>query len=901
MPGHPPSTATPWHALDLTETASALDALPDGLSSAEAAARLERYGPNAIAREPETTALQMLVDQFRSPLILLLLAAAAVMLAIGESVDAIVILLVVILNAAIGFAQERQAAKSVKALRAMLSATARILRDGHEVEIASAGIVPGDVVLLESGARVPADLRLTSATGLLIDESLLTGESESVGKHPGPLPRDTGLPDRASMAYGGTTVARGRGRGYVVATGDATEIGGIAEEMREVEHQASPLQLRLDRLARIVGIVVVICAVVAFAAGVASGRSTSEMFLVAVAVAVSAVPEGLPIAFTIALSVGVRAMARRNAIIRRLPVVETLGSATVIGSDKTGTLTENRMTVQRLWTPAGAVPVPPLEPTSPEPLGLPASLEAARPADLTLLCGALTNEATLSWQNGEWTSTGDPTDAALLASVLACGLDLDRARRNWPVVRDIPFEPERGYSASLRQVGDRPVLFVKGAPEIILPACAAMRAPDGSAPLDRDAVAAASRAMTGEGLRVLAMACHDGAESPGDLDRDGLPRDLVFLGIQGMHDPARAGAAEAVASCRTAGVRTIMITGDNRHTAATIARQLGITTDEDRVLTGAQLAAMNPDELAAAVHETDVFARVAPDQKLAIVQALQAAGEVVAVTGDGVNDAPALRAADIGIAMGKRGTDVAKEAADMVLADDNFSTIVAAVEEGRTTFDNVRKVVSFLFTTNAAEVLIIVAALLLDWPLPMIAVQILWLNLVTDSLQVMALAFEPREPDVMTRPPLGRQAGILTRALWQRVAISGVVMSIGTLALFRWALDHDTNEETAQTMALTTMVLFQMFQAFNSRSEKRSLLQMPLLGNRFLVVAVAASIVVHAGALYLPVTQYLLRVEPLSLVQWGMAILVSASILIVVEVHKAVIRRTSRAEAGSIP
>ncbi|MGE3799172.1 MAG: cation-translocating P-type ATPase, partial [Thermomicrobiales bacterium] len=849
-----------WHAIDVGKVSASLASSIDGLTSNEALRRLDRFGPNSIAQEREATRLEVALAQVRSPLILLLLFAAVIMLAIGEEIDAFVILLVVIVNSAIGFVQESRAAQSVRALRDLLSSTARVLRDGKDVVIDAENLVPGDVVLLDSGTRVPADMRLWVVTTLLVDESLLTGESESVSKSTDALETDASLADRTNMVFAGTTVVRGRGRGMVVATGDSTELGSLAGEMREVEHGSTPLQLRLNALARTVGIIVVLCAAIAFVAGVWSGRSTSEMFLVAVAVAVSAVPEGLPIAFTITLAVGVRHMARRNAIVRRLPVVETLGSTTIIGSDKTGTLTENRMTVQRIWANGMEVAVPgPESGMHPVPRAV-RTPEDLTVAELTALCGAMTNEAQVSFDGGELQASGDPTESALIVSALMQGIDVSHTRNDWELVFDIPFEPERGFSATLWDIGDRRALFVKGAPELLMANSIAIQGDGECSLLDTERIVRAGRVMAAQGQRVLAMAWRPLEPDHLPIDPDIVPSDLVFLGLQGMTDPARHGAADAIKTCHWAGVRTIMITGDHQTTASAIAKHLQIAgTGEIAAMSGSQIATMTASDLEQAVRTVDVFSRVTPEQKLRIVQALQRNGEVVAVTGDGVNDAPALRASDVGVAMGKRGTDVAKEAADMVLADDNFVSIVSAMEEGRKTYDNVRKVVSFLFTTNVAEVLIIIAALLLDWPLPIIAVQILWLNLVTDSLQVMALAFEPAEPDIMTRPPVGRTAGILSRALWHRVEFSGVVMTIGTLALFRWELDNGTSEKEAQTLALTTMVLFQMFQALNSRSEKRSLLQMPFFGNRLLIIAILASVLLHAAALYLPPTQYLLR------------------------------------------
>ncbi len=885
--------STPWHALPIDEVERLLGTSSAGLTQREAAVRLARYGPNQIEEEAPPSDLAILFNQVRSPLVITLIAAAAITTALGEAVDTLAIALVVIINTVIGFVQERQAERAVHALLQLVTPRARVVREHQDWEIDSREVVPGDLVLLESGSRVPADLRLVATTALQIDESTLTGESLPVVKRPDPLPEDTPLADRTNLAFAGTIVVSGRGRGYVVATGRNTELGAIAGQMRSVARVTTPLQERMARLARVVGAGVAACAALAFAVGIAAGRPVAEMFLIAVALAVSAVPEGLPIAFTITLAMGVRRMARRNAIVRHLPSVETLGSTTVIGSDKTGTLTENLMTVRQIWSAgmriAAENPDRELLISQPARDAL-AHLDTADSLLLTLLTGILTNEATVSRTAGGFDIKGDPTEAALLIAAFRFGLEPDEIQEALPVFAEIPFEPERQYSASFRLWNGRLVSFVKGAPERVLAMSSTMLTAHGREPLDPALIQDTAHALASEGLRVLAMAY--AILPPGSHDPEGLgePRNLTFVGLQGLADPPRTGAREAIAQCRDAGIRVIMITGDHAATARAIARELGIAGSDAPVLTGVDLQGLDDEHLCEAVRHVDVYARVTPEHKLRIVKALQRHDEVVAVTGDGVNDAPALRAADIGVAMGKRGTDVAKEASDIVLADDNFVTIVSAVEEGRITFDNVRKAASYLFATNVAEVLTILVALALNWPLPLIAVQILWLNLVTDSAQVLALAVEPGEPDVMRRPPRGRGAGVLSRRLWERVVLSGVVMTIGTLVLYRWDLSATGSETHARTMALTTMVMFQMYQAANMRLETRSLLQIPPLSNPYLFAAIAASLAIHLSALYIGVTQTLLRVEPIDLMTWARIILVAATILITVEIHKRIRR-----------
>lgn len=895
----PDQAATAWHALDVEAVQRRLMTDAHGLSPHEVEARLDRFGPNQMDEEPSPPAWAVFAGQFRSPLIFILLAAFVVTMALGEYVDAGVIAAVLVLNAVIGFTQERKAEGAVRSLMQLVVPRARVLRDGHDHEIDSRELVPGDVVLLESGMRIAADLRLISVNALQVDESLLTGESDSVTKHVESVDITTGLSDRPCMAYTGATVTAGRGTGVVVATGDDTELGAIAGLMRTEAVGATPLQLRMDRFAKVIGAAVAVAAMVAFVSGVALGEPVEEMFLVAVALAVSAVPEGLPVAVTITLAVGVRRMARRNAIIRRLPAVETLGSTTVIGSDKTGTLTENRMTVQELWTVdhrfvlAGGVPDGEfLEGTEP------AAIDVSRAFHLTLLAGVLTNEADLHWSGDDLVTTGDPTEIALLLSALTADVEPADARAAYPVFAEIPFEPAQQYSASVRTRRGEHLVFVKGAPERIIAMCAEMLTDEGPVGLDRALVAAAADALAAKGRRVLAFAYRPLPEplaDPSDLDE---PDGLVLLGLQGMIDPPRDGVGDAIAGCQDAGIRVVMITGDHVETARSIAADLGIGTLDDDAMTGDDLSRLDDEQLCEQVGRTSVYARVSPEGKLRIVRALQANGEVVAVTGDGVNDAPALRAAQLGIAMGAKGTDVAREASEMVLSDDNFVSIVAAVEEGRVTFDNIRKVTLFLVSTGAAEVFGIIVAVWLQWPLVLLPAQLLWLNLVTNGFQDIALAFEPAERGVLRRPPRPSTGGVLDRMLWERVAIGGLVMGTGMLIMFRWELDATGSLAQARTVALTTMVIYQVFQAGNCRSETDSVLFRNPLSNPFLFFATVAAVGVHVAALHLPFMQYVLRVEPIGPGAWIRIVLMATSILVAMELHKILRHRTAREDYG---
>jgi calcium-translocating P-type ATPase len=870
-----------WHTLTPEEVARTLETAPDGLDPGEARERLRRYGPNAIQEAPPPSPLVLFAHQFASPLIYILMAAAAVTLVLGEYIDSAVIGAVLLLNAVIGFAQERRAEESVRGLMQLVSPQAHVVRAGRERVIDSSDLVPGDVVLLESGVRVPADLRLVSANALAIDESLLTGESTPVSKAARTLDDpQTPLGDRVNMAFSGSVVASGRGRGYVVATGMQTELGAIASSVRQEKLPKTPLQQRMDRFARIIGVVVAASSVLAFAIGLATGESPRHMFTVAVALAVAAIPEGLPVVFTITLARGVHRMARRNAIIRRLPAVETLGSTTVIGSDKTGTLTENRMTVRRMWSGGEFIEI-----------GHGGSEDRPREGSgtwLALLAGVLASEAHLApAEQGEFETQGDPTEVALLVAAARQGLDVAGLRAEYEPVVEIPFEPEKQYSASVRRHGDDYLLFVKGAPERLVAMSDSILADGDEAELDPDVIHEAGAALAGEGLRVLAMAYRPLEGPPPDDFAQRDPGRLVFLGLQGMLDPPREGVAEAIRGCREAGIRVLMITGDHAATARSIGRELGIGQQgAPEVLTGREIDDLDDAELRERVAEVDIYARASPEHKLRVVRALRRRGETVAVTGDGVNDAPALRAADIGIAMGVSGTDVAREAADMVLADDNFASIYAAVEEGRITFDNVRKVTFFLVSTGAAAILTILAALVLGWPVPMVAAQLLWLNLVTKGLQDVALAFEPGEPGVLKRAPRPEREGIISLLLWERSVVTAIVMAAGTLWIFRWELDRTDSLVMAQTVALTTLVIYQMFHVGNSRSDARSLFGLSPFSNRFLFLATVGAVGVHVAALYLPPTQYILRVEPLSAEAWVRIVALSGTILVAIEAHK---------------
>lgn len=871
------------HALTPEQTAERLRTGEQGLSLQEAQRRLQQYGYNELETIKPISIPELILHQFKSPLIYILLVAAVVTLLLGEYIDTGVIAAVLILNATIGFVQEFRAEKSVRALMQLTAPHARVIRDGAEHDIESRELVLGDVVVLESGVRVPADIRLFQATALQVDESLLTGESVPVYKQVAPVPEETPIADRASMLYSGSIVVSGRGRGYVVATGERTELGKIAERMREQRIDETPLQQRIRRFAHIVGLVIGVSCAVIFGMGLALGNSVVEMFKIIVGVAVAAVPEGLPIVLTITLALRVSAMAKRNALVRRLHAVETLGSTTVIGSDKTGTLTENRMTVQEYWTAGEWYRISELQAQD-----IPRNDE--HPFVLALLTSVLTNEAQVRRVGeDEYEIHGDPTEAALLIAALKAGFHHDEWRERHPVVGEIPFEPELQYSASIRERGDEHWMFVKGAPERVLRMATRWLTPDGELPLNQEAqeeVMSHAQSMAERGLRVLGLAyrrCAERAET-----RTGVPEpsDLVFIGLVGMMDPPRRGVLEAIDECRQAGIRVLMITGDHAATARAIAAQLHIAPPDAEVITGAEMERLTDAELRERVRTVNVFARVSPEHKLRVVKALQANSETVAVTGDGVNDAPALRAADVGVAMGKSGTDVAREAADIVLADDNFVSIRNAVEEGRVAFKNVRNATFFLISTGAGSILMFLFAVMLGMPMPMLPAQLLWLNLVTNGLQDVAMAFEPGDKSIMRQRPRPRNEGVISNLLWERTVIVGILIAIATLWLFHYEYEQTGSLTRAQTIALTTMVLFQNFHVGNSRSEFRSAFLLSPLRNPFLLLAALSALTIHALALYLPPTQFVLRVEPIELEAWVRSALVALSVVGVVEAHK---------------
>jgi Ca2+-transporting ATPase len=884
-----------WYELTHNDLLQKLGTTDEGLSSDEAARRRAEYGPNRLGEEEKISRMKILVRQFTSPLIYILLIAVVVTAFLEEYIDSGVILTVVVLNAIIGYFQEFRAEESVRALKKMVVPRARVIRDGREREVDSADVVPGDVVLLASGVKVPADVRLTKVLELRTDESMLTGESLPAGKVTTPL-REKNLPpgDQKNMAFLGTVVVSGRGRGVVVATGPRSVLGSIAREMREATVAQAPLQERFHRFSTKIGYVVLTASVLLFGVGVLVGETVKEMFMTAVAAAVATVPEGLPAVLTIALAVGVRSMAQRNAIIRKLPAVETLGSTTVICTDKTGTLTKNEMTVKVVHDGEHVYEV---TGTGYDPSGeilhewLPVTEQERQDLFQNLRIGMLCNESNIYEESGEYKVDGDPTEGALIVSAMKIGFRPEEERKHYPQIAMIPFESDRGYMATLHRHGGKKYIFVKGGPERVLELCAACT--KGS--LRTKGLLETAHRFAREGMRVLATAYKEAPADLEELTHEHVEGSLVLTGLQGMIDPPRPEAIEAVKGCKRAGIRVVMITGDHATTAAAIGKMIGIVEENATVLTGKELEGMSEDDLFEQVKAVSIYARVAPHHKLQIAKQLMRYGEIVAMTGDGVNDAPALKAAHIGIAMGRTGTDVAKEASDMVITDDNFATIFHAVAEGRIVFDNIRKVVFFLIPTGVAATLSIIATIVLGLPMPYTPSQLLWINLVTNGLQVIALTFEPGERDVVLRPPRDPGEGVMSRVLIQRTAIVGVLIAAGVVYSFHHALALGEHLEQARTVAVTTMVFFQFFQTWNSRSESESVFRISPFSNPLLFFAILASLLAQLAVIYVPALRWIFQTEPLSIAEWVRIGALSLTVVIAVEIDKALRRRRSHA------
>ncbi len=905
--GDPDAVPTPWHARSVDDVLDLVDADPKGLSAAAAAERLRDVGPNRLPEPHRAGPVIRFLRQFHNLLIYVLLAAAAVTAALGHLVDTGVILAVVLVNAVIGFVQEGRAEQALAAIRDMLAPDARVLRDGRRAKTPAERLVPGDVVLLEPGDRVPADLRIIAASGLRLQEAVLTGESVPVEKATDPVEADAPLGDRRSMAFSGSLVAAGAGRGVVVATGSATEIGRISGMLETVETTTTPLLKQMEAFARTVTVAILVIAALILGFGyLASGMSFSDIFMAVVGLSVAAIPEGLPAILTVTLAIGVQGMAARRAIVRRLPAIEALGSVSVICSDKTGTLTRNEMTVgsvataRRTFRVTGAGYAPhggiSLDGREVDASAYPLLAELARGA---ILC----NDAELTETDGNWSVDGDPMEGALMSFGWKAGHEPDALRQSDPQTDAIPFDAQHRFMATLHHDHEGgAAIHVKGAPERIIAMCASQHGEeDGRQPLDPAFWHARAQEIAAEGQRVLAIATKTADPNQRTLTFDDVDADLTLLGLLGLIDPPREEAVAAVAECRAAGIRVKMITGDHAGTASAIARALGLENPDD-VLTGAQIDTLGAEELRRAAERTDVFARTSPDHKLRLVEALQAGGAAVAMTGDGVNDAPALKRADIGVAMGRTGTEAAKEAAEIVLADDNFATIAEAVSAGRTVYDNLKKAIVFLLPVNGGEALALILALLVGLTLPITAVQILWVNMVSSVVLAMALAFEGPEPDIMRRPPRRADEPILSRFVLWRVGFVSLLFCAGIFGTFTLAQARGGSLEEARTIAVNTLVVMEIFYLFSVRFLKATSLSLEaVLGTRSVLIAIAVVTALQFAFTYAPFMEAFFGTRPLSVAQGAMAFAPGPLLLLILEIEKRVLRHVREAGTMSSP
>ncbi len=887
---NPPATPA-WHTRPVQEVIEQLSTHgEDGLSSAEAARRLAEHGPNELQAARHISAWSILVEQFKNVLIIILLIATALSAFLGEGIDAIAIAVIVLFAVILGFVQEYRAERAIEALKQMAAPTAAALRDGREIEIPARELVPGDIILLRAGDKVPADSRLIEAVNLQAEEAALTGESVPVEKHTAPLANDELSPgDRKNLVYAGTAVTYGRGRAAVIATGMKTEFGKIAQLLQTVESGKTPLQENLDRVGHTLarGAFVIVAIIVAL--GLFRGQPFIEMILFGIALAVAVVPEALPAVVTISLAIGVQSMVKRHALVRRLPAVETLGSTTVICSDKTGTLTKDEMTVRKVLVAGQVLDV---SGAGYEPQGqFSANGDPVAPSETLkqLLRGAVLASDAHIIQNeltGRWGVKGDPTEGALVVAAAKAGLQKSHLDTHYPRVNEVPFTSETKRMTTLHHANGQAIAYSKGAPEIILDSCVRQLTANGEAPLDaagKEKILEAARQLASEALRVLAVA------SRADAVIENAEHEMTFLGLLGMIDPPRPEAKSAIQTCEQAGIKVVMITGDHPLTAQAVARELNLLKT-GRVVTGAELEAMSDETFEREVEAIEVYARVSPAHKLRVVAALQKRDHIVAMTGDGVNDAPALKKADIGIAMGITGTDVTKEAAAMTLTDDNFASIVAAVEEGRGIFGNIKKYLMYLLSSNIGEIGLMAGAMLLNLPLPLTAVQILYVNLATDGLPALALAVDPPELDLMRRKPRNPRTGIFTRPVVSLMVVGGLWSAMVNLSLFIWAWNSGRSHEEAITMTFVSLILIQFFKAYNFRSDRLSVLNRPF-ANKWLNIAILWELALLALIIYLPFLHEPFGTFSLPLVDWAIVITLAFTVSPVLELAKWMERR----------
>lgn len=867
-----------------------------GLNKESVSKQREIYGYNTLPKAKQPGLLVIFLSQFLSPLIYILLIAAAVSIFIGEVSDAIFISAVLLINAFIGTIQENSAKKSAASLQNLVTQTARVIRSGDVYEINSYELVPGDIVLLESGTKVPADMRLVQDQALSIDESLLTGESAPVVKNSNiTLPPETLLAERKNMAFAGTLVTHGRAQGVITHTGLDTELGHIASDVILREHTKPPLLLRMEKFTLYISILVGLAVILLFFAALSQGATLNEIFLLSVALAVSAIPEGLPVALTVALAIGMRRMASHNVIVRRLMAVEALGSCTYIASDKTGTLTVNELTVRKIYihgesewdvTGEGAIP-------EGEILTATGALSENQKSVLDRICKAavLANEATLAHRNSAWSHHGDAVDVALLVMAHKNGFVQPEISTLYPSISIIPFEPEIKYSASINLDNSRQVAFVKGALECLTPMCDKVATVNGDVPVDITKITAMGKKAAQEGFRVLAIASGEtDLKNNQALSIEHL-NGLTLLGMVGMIDPLRHDVKEAISICKGAGIDVAMVTGDHPDTAFTISKELGLASEANQVVTGENISSalrVSKHDVDAITQQAHVYARIEPEQKLLIVQSLQRNGHYVAVTGDGANDAPAMQASHVAVSMGKSGTDVARETSDIIITDDNFKSIVKGIEQGRVAYANIRKVIFLLISTGAAEIVLFILSLITGMPLPLLAVQLLWLNLVTNGIQDIALAFDPPEGNELDKPPRHPEEPVFNRLMIERVIISALVMGIVTYSVFYWLLKNGFSVDDARNSTLLLMVLFENVHVFNCRSETLSLFKLNPFRNRVLLFGTITAQLVHIGAMYTPGINSVLGISPVSLLHWSQLLVTAFIILIAMEIHKSI-------------
>ncbi|MGI9953327.1 cation-translocating P-type ATPase [Moorellaceae bacterium AZ2] len=898
----------PWYAMSMDEICQELATdLTRGLSPEEAGSRLATYGPNSLKEPPPRSLFSMFMGQIKEILVLILLGAAVVSGLLGEWMDSIVILVIVVLNAVLGVYQEHKAEQALKALKEMTKPSAKVLRGGRVIQVDVASLVPGDVVLLDAGDFVPADARLVEVASLRVNEAALTGESVPVEKDATVL-EDGEVPvgDQKNMVFMGTTVTGGRGRALVVATGMNTQLGRIAQLLQETPPEPTPLQRRLAELGKILGMAAGAIVALVFITGLWRGGEVLEMFMIAISLAVAAVPEGLPAVVTIVLALGVTRMSWRRAVIRKLPAVEILGTVTVICSDKTGTLTKNEMTVTRiytagdLWQVTGAGYQPEgrfLGPNGEERMPL-----ADENMKLMLLGGLLNNDARLEEGEKGYQIIGDPTEGALVVAAAKAGLIREEVDKTYPRLGEIPFDSARKMMTTFHHMDGTVCSFTKGAPDVLLARCVGVMTHGGVEALNEETRArllAINSELASQGQRVLALALRRWPEIPANLSPETVEKDLTFIGFFAMQDPARPEAKEAVIVSRGAGIRPVMITGDHPETALAIARELGIWQEGDGLLTGSELRTMDEVQLKEAAPRTAVYARVSPEDKLRIVEALKEHNHIVAMTGDGVNDAPALKRADIGVAMGITGTEVAKEASDMVLLDDNFATIVNAVEEGRTIYDNIRRAIHYLLSCNAGEIAVIFSAILLGLRSPLTALQILWVNLVTDGLPALALGLEPPEKGVMKRPPRKPGEGVFAGGMGTKILWQGALIGLLSLASYWLALREGRTLQEAHTMAFVTLAVSQLVHSFNVRSMTQSLFTIGLTTNRNLVYAFLASLSLQLAVIFVPFLRNVFETAMLRPGDWVVVAALSVVPLVAVEASKLLGKLLMKPQEGA--